>query len=174
MRTVIFITHKLEEVMEAAQTVTVMRAGRVVGTMPVGETDAPSLAEMMVGRSIETVSRGGRGTMGETVLEVQNLSLRSRKGQDLLSGITFAVREGELFGIAGVDGNGQDELFEVLIGLRPASAGRVRFMGRDITHSPTKERLKLGLLEEEAGQEYTSTRPANGLPETCFSKSLRR
>ncbi|MGD8627815.1 MAG: ATP-binding cassette domain-containing protein, partial [bacterium] len=126
-RTVIFISHKLEEVMEVASTVTVLRAGEVIDSMPVAETDAARLAELMVGRSIETVSGRKAASRGEAVLTVENLSLLARKGHELLSHVSFAVHRGEIFGIAGVDGNGQDELFEVLVGLRQPTAGTVEF-----------------------------------------------
>jgi ABC-type uncharacterized transport system ATPase subunit len=144
-RTVIFITHKLEEVMEAAQTVTVMRAGRVIGTTATADTDIPSLAEMMMGRKMESVPQRKTGPSAVPVLEVAEISLRSRKGQDLLSKVSLSVNRGEVFGICGVEGNGQDELFEVLIGLQKPSHGTVRFLGRDITFDSTSDRLKAGL-----------------------------
>jgi simple sugar transport system ATP-binding protein len=144
-RTVIFITHKLEEVMEVADTVTVMRAGRMVATVATRDTDIPSLAEMMLGRKLEAAPGREREISAEPVLDVENISLRSTKGQVLLSGITLSIHRGEIFGICGVDGNGQDELFEILIGLRRPTVGRLRFLGKDITHAPTSERLKAGL-----------------------------
>ncbi len=144
-RTIIFITHKLEEVMEVARTVTVLRAGEVIGTMPVTETDAARLAELMVGRSIETVSGRKAGSQGEPVLAVENISLKARKGHELLTDVSFTVHRGEILGIAGVDGNGQDELFEVLVGLAQPSRGRVEFLGRDMTHASTRQRLRAGM-----------------------------
>jgi len=144
-RTIIFITHKLEEVMEVAQTVTVLRAGEVIDTMPVAGTDAARLAVLMVGRSIETVSGRKAATGGEPVLEVEDLSFLSGKGRALLRGVSFTVHRGEIFGIAGVDGNGQDELFEVLVGLEKPATGKVRFLGRDITHASTRQRLRAGM-----------------------------
>jgi simple sugar transport system ATP-binding protein len=144
-RTVIFITHKLEEVMEVADMVTVMRAGRILGTMPTSETTVQDLAEMMVGRKLESVPERHADIVPETVLEIEDLSLRSPKGQSLLQHVSFSVRRGEIFGICGVDGNGQDELFETLIGLLRPQTGEVRFLGEDITHMPTVERLGAGL-----------------------------
>lgn len=144
-RTVIFITHKLEEVMEVTDTVTVMRAGRMVGTMPTGETSVADLAEKMVGRRLEALLERSARISPEAVLEVDDVSLRSAKGQDLLQHVSFAVRGGEIFGICGVDGNGQDELFGVLVGLDRPTAGSVRFMDSDITFSSTAERLASGI-----------------------------
>jgi simple sugar transport system ATP-binding protein len=144
-RTVIFITHKLEEVMEVADTVTVMRAGRVLDTMTTRETTVPDLAEMMVGRRLEAVPERSAEILPETVLEIKDVSLRSAKGRDLLRHVSLEVRRGEIFGICGVDGNGQDELFGTLVGLIRPAAGRVTFLGKDITHTSTAERLKSGL-----------------------------
>ncbi|HVP57555.1 MAG TPA: ABC transporter ATP-binding protein [bacterium] len=144
-RTVIFITHKLEEVMEVADTVTVMRGGRLIGTVPTSQTDIPSLAEMMVGRKLEVMRERKTAPSAEVVLEVHDVSLTSRKGQRLLAGVSIGVRKGEIFGICGVEGNGQDELFEVVIGLRQPDRGRVILRGRDVTETPTAERMRAGL-----------------------------
>ncbi len=144
-RTVVFITHKLEEVMAMADTVTVMRAGSMIGTMPISETDVAGLAEMMVGRRIEDMPERDADITYEHILKIEDVSLRSAKGQQLLTGISLEVHAGEIFGICGVDGNGQDELFEVLIGLRRPTQGRVIFLERDITHDPTSRRLKAGM-----------------------------
>jgi simple sugar transport system ATP-binding protein len=144
-RTVVFITHKLEEVMEVADTVTVMRGGRVVGSVAVGDTDAASLAQMMVGRSLEEVARSGARPGPDRVLDVSDLSLVTRKGRVLLDDVSLQVRSGEILGICGVDGNGQVELHEVLMGLRRPSSGRVAFRGKDITLLSTARRLRAGL-----------------------------
>jgi simple sugar transport system ATP-binding protein len=144
-RTVVFITHKLEEVMAMADTVTVMRAGRMIGTMPISETDVAGLAEMMVGRRIDEMPERDADISYEHILQVENVSLQSAKGQMLLSDISLDVHGGEIFGICGVDGNGQDELFEVLVGLRRPTHGTVTFLGEDVTHESTSRRLKAGM-----------------------------
>ncbi|MFH1311744.1 MAG: ABC transporter ATP-binding protein [Candidatus Eisenbacteria bacterium] len=144
-RTVVFITHKLEEVMAIADTVTVMRAGSMIGTMPICETDVADLAEKMVGRRIEDMVHRKVEISARPVLKVEGVSLRSKKGQSLLTDISLEVYGGEIFGICGVDGNGQDDLFEVLIGLSRPTRGEVTFLGRDITHDPTSRRLKAGM-----------------------------
>jgi simple sugar transport system ATP-binding protein len=146
-RTVIFITHKLEEVMEVADTVTVMRAGRVVGTVAKGETDVGRLAEMMVGRRLEAIRPRQARPGSEALLEIKDISLRSDKGQDLLSGVSLTVRRGEIVGLAGVEGNGQTELFEVLVGLRRPTGGRLLLRGADITGAPTAGRLRAGIAQ---------------------------
>lgn len=146
-KTVIFITHKLEEVMEVADTVTVMRAGRVVSTLPKTATDIAGLAEMMVGHRMDALGLRTSRPSQETVFEVDDLSLVSQKGQRLLSSVSFCVRGGEIFGICGVEGNGQTELYEVLVGLRAPSHGSIRLAGADITHLSTRRRLALGLAQ---------------------------
>jgi simple sugar transport system ATP-binding protein len=144
-RTVIFITHKLEEVMDVADTVTVMRAGRVVATRPKTETDIAGLAEMMVGRRMDALAARAPRPHAQALLEVDGLSLVSQKGRCLLNCVSFEVRTGEIFGICGVEGNGQAELYEVLVGLKPPTAGRIVLADRDVTRLSTRERLELGL-----------------------------
>jgi len=144
-RTVIFITHKLEEVIEVADTVTVMRAGRVIGTEATARTDIASLAEMMVGRKLEAMRTRQTAPSTEPLLEIRDVSLTSRKGQRLLAGVSLAVTKGEIFGICGVEGNGQDELFEVAIGLRSPDRGRIILGGIDVTSATTAQRMRSGL-----------------------------
>ena len=122
-RAAVFITHKLDEVMAVADRCTVLRDGSVVGTVDVGDTDKASLARMMVGRPV--VFRAAREEVepGEAVLEVADLSLTDSGGKAVLDGITFEVRAGEVLGVAGVDGNGQTELVDVLTGMTQQTAG---------------------------------------------------
>jgi ABC-type uncharacterized transport system ATPase subunit len=144
-KTVIFITHKLEEVMEIADTITVMRAGRVVTAVAKTATDVARLAEMMVGRAMDAIAARKVGPTEEVLFDVTDLSLVSAKGQHVLSGVSFSVHRGEILGVCGVEGNGQTELFEVLVGLRKPTRGRVRLKGSDITSASTLERMRLGL-----------------------------
>lgn len=144
-KTVIFITHKLEEVMGIADRVTVMRAGSIVGTRDIAEVDLAELAVMMVGNRIETERRKRSGSSEGVVLGIRGVDLfRSRVGSHL-SDISFSIRRGEIFGICGVEGNGQDELVEVIIGLQKPDKGRIVLDGKDITHSSVGERLALGM-----------------------------
>lgn len=144
-RTVIFITHKLEEVMAVCDTVTVMREGKIVGSTPTAATDPAGLAEMMVGRKMEAAAQRRTTPGEEVVLRVREVALSSLKGAPLLEGISFEIRRGEIFGICGVDGNGQDELFDVLTGLRKPDAGDLVFLGRDLEGLSTLERSRAGL-----------------------------
>jgi len=131
---IIFITHKLDEVFEVADRVTVMRRGRVVGTLKASETTKEELARMMVGREVLFRLEKERVERGKPVLEVENLHALNDRGLPAVRGVSFRVHEGEIFGIAGVAGNGQRELAEVIVGLRRATAGRVVIDGVDVTN----------------------------------------
>ncbi len=131
--TVIFISHHLEEVMEVSDTVTVLRHGKNVGTRPTAELTKADLVRMMVGRDISFERRRREKTAGKVVLDVKNLWARDDRRLPALRDASFTVRAGEIVGIAGVAGNGQTELAEVLAGLRPASHGSAVLEGRDLT-----------------------------------------
>lgn len=144
-KTVIFITHKLEEVLEVADTVTVMRQGRVVGSVPTCDTDTARLAEMMVGKRLDALPQRAGVAPGEAVLSVEGLSLEPRTGVKPLREVSFEVRGGEILGVCGVEGNGQLELFETLMGLRRPSSGTIFLRGMDVTQRPTSFRRAAGL-----------------------------
>jgi simple sugar transport system ATP-binding protein len=129
-RSAIFITHKLDELLSVADRCTVLRDGAVVGTVDVAGSSKATLARMMVGR--EVVLRVERPVLepGEPVLDVRDLSLVDERGRARLDSLTFAVREREILGVAGVDGNGQHELVEVLVGMRRPTGGEIRISGR--------------------------------------------
>ena len=132
-KSIIFITHKLKEVFAVADRITVLRNGRVVGTtLPADATEA-SLAAMMVGREVLLRVSKGEAHPGSPVLEVRNLQAIDDREHLALRGLSFTIDEGEVLGIAGVQGNGQTELVEVLTGLRPALAGQVIVEGTDVT-----------------------------------------
>jgi ABC-type uncharacterized transport system ATPase subunit len=130
---IIFISHKLYEVLEIADRITVIRRGRVVGQRIPSETDEDDLAALMVGREVQLTVDRGVSHPGEVVLEVTGLRARDDRGREAVRGVGLEVRAGEILGIAGVAGNGQDELVETLTGLRRPSAGRVTLAGREVT-----------------------------------------
>jgi simple sugar transport system ATP-binding protein len=130
---IVFITHKLKEVLAVADRITVMRRGRVVGTTTPAETSEAELATLMVGREVILTVDKGPARPGEPVLEVADLVVRDDRGHAAVDGASFSVRAGEILGIAGVQGNGQTELVESLTGLRSATTGSVRLRGRDVT-----------------------------------------
>jgi ABC-type uncharacterized transport system ATPase subunit len=136
---IIFISHKLDEVLSIADRITVIRRGRVVGTRLPAETNEEDLAELMVGREVSLVVDRGVSRPGEPVIEVRGLHARDDRGNETCRGIDFEVRAGEILGIAGVAGNGQDELVESLVGLRKPSDGRVTIGGRDVTGRSTRD-----------------------------------
>jgi len=121
---IIFISHKLYEVLEIADRITVIRRGRVVGERLPSQTDEDDLAVLMVGREVQLTVDRGESHPAEVALSVEHLSVKNDRGRETVQDLTFEVRKGEIFGIAGVAGNGQDELVESLTGLRrPAGAG---------------------------------------------------
>ena len=132
-KTVVLITHKLREIREVTDVVTVMRQGRIVATLPTAGTTAEQLAELMVGRRVSLRVDKTPARPGEAVLEVADLTVEDELGVERVKAVSFAVRRGEIVGIAGVAGNGQSELFEALAGIRPVKSGRIRWRGRDIT-----------------------------------------
>ncbi len=140
-----FITHKLAIVLAISDRVTVLRRGKVVSTVDTTEATERSLAMEMVGREVIFRLKRTEVEKGETILEVENLSALSDKDILALNGVSFSISEGEIFGIAGIAGNGQNELVEVLAGLRDLERGKIRLDGQDITQKTALERWKLGI-----------------------------
>ena len=132
-KTVVLITHKLREIREVTDVVTVMRQGRVVATLPTAGTTSEQLAELMVGRRVSLRVDKTPARPGEAVLEVADIVVEDALGVERVKGVSFAARRGEIVGIAGVAGNGQSELLEALAGIRPVKSGRIRWRGSDIT-----------------------------------------
>jgi general nucleoside transport system ATP-binding protein len=140
-KSIIFISHKLNEVLEVANHITVLRLGRVVGTTTPEQATLESLASMMVGRSVLLTVEKTPAKPGEVVLEVKDLSVLDDRKLEAVKGIEFQVRAGEVLGIAGVQGNGQTELVEALTGLRPFTQGQITFEGQTLKDiSPRKIR----------------------------------
>jgi len=141
----IFITHKLGEVMSVADRITVMRRGKVVATTIPKETTPADLARLMVGRPVLLRVDRGPAHPAEERLEVEDLVVEDDRHQVAVAGVTLAVRAGEILGVAGVEGNGQNELVEAIVGLRRPRSGWIRVSGRDVTHASTKSTLHAGL-----------------------------
>ena len=144
-QSIIFISHKLYEVLEIADRITVIRRGEVVGTRLPSETNEDDLAALMVGREVQLAVDRGVSHPGEPVLTVENLTVRSDRGQEVVRNVSFNVRAGEVLGIAGVAGNGQDELVEAITGLRRSSAGTINLAGQDIAGLDVRARREHGL-----------------------------
>ena len=142
---VIFITHKLGEVLDVADRITVLRKGAVVGSLPRAEAEAKTLARMMVGRDV-VLSRVASPPPGEgAVLKLQNVSARNDRGVEALKNVSFGLSEGEILGVAGVAGNGQLELAEVLTGHRHVTAGSVSLAGRELGRASIRETFERGV-----------------------------
>ncbi len=142
---VVFITHKLEEVMAVADRILVMRAGRLVGETKPSETDDVGLARMMVGRDVVLRVEKTASTCGPAVLNVEGLHVMGDRGIEVVGGVDFTVCSGEVVAIAGVSGNGQTELIEAIVGLRRPKGGSIRLKGTDITHANARKSIEAGV-----------------------------
>ena len=163
--TIVVITHKLDEVMAISDTITVMRQGETVGRLKTSATSPQDIARMMVGREVELASRkggNGKSEMGNgkmdgavapisdsrfpiSALEVRDLTVASSRKANAVNNVSFSIAPGEIFGIAGVEGNGQTELLEAIAGLRLPTSGSIRMGATDLTRLPVRERGDLGL-----------------------------
>jgi simple sugar transport system ATP-binding protein len=144
-KSIIFITHKLNEVTEIADRITVLRRGKKIETLPAEGATEEGLARLMVGREVLLHVEKGTSSPAEPLLEVEGLTVVDDRGIEKVHEIGFEVRAGEIVGIAGVDGNGQTELIDAITGLRKPAAGRVRIAGRDVTGENAKHCLDAGL-----------------------------
>lgn len=144
-KSIILITHKLKEVMAMSDRVTVIRRGQKIETLKNENTNTDELAEIMVGRKVNLVVEKEDKVAGDVIMSVKNLMASDNRGIPALKGVSFDVKAGEIFAIAGVDGNGQSELVEVITGLRKATGGSVSLRGQDLTNKPTKSVIEAGV-----------------------------
>ncbi len=144
-KSIIFITHKLKEVLAVADRITVLRLGKVVGTTRPAEATESKLAAMMVGREVELEVQKAPAKPGEVVLQVEGLEVLDDRHNLAVDNVSFEVRAGEVLGVAGVQGNGQTELVEAVTGLRAPLAGRLRIRGQDTTHASPRRIIELGV-----------------------------
>ena len=151
--TVVFITHKIREILANCDRITVMRVGRRVATLPRGAQDEDGLVELMIGERLQRASAvappaasSGEGSLAHAVLEVRDLAVRGESGQPVVSGCSFRVASREIVGVAGVAGNGQRELAEALTGGRRAAGGRILVGGRDVTFESVRRRIAEGIV----------------------------
>ena len=144
-KSIIFISHKLNEVLQIADRITVLRRGRTIETVPSAGATEESLARAMVGRDVLLRVDKKDAQPGETLLSVEELRVRDDRGIEKVRGVSFHVRSGEIVGLAGVDGNGQTELIDAVAGLRRIESGRITMAGRDVTGADAREMLDAGL-----------------------------
>jgi len=144
-KTILFISHKLKEIMEISDRVTVMRDGKVVDTVEKADTSEIDLARLMVGRDVFLKTAPPSKKIGDVILKAENLSAINEFHRPVLINVDFEVRSGEILGIAGIDGNGQSELVRALIGLQKLTEGKISLRGREITGLPVKEIRDAGI-----------------------------
>jgi general nucleoside transport system ATP-binding protein len=143
--TILFISHKLDEVLSVADDITVIRRGTTVASVRPGEVTARQLAELMVGSALPVPELRESTVTDDAVLDVEGLTVTTEDGRTVLDDVSFTIHAGEVLGIAGVEGNGQAELVEALMGIRPLSAGVVRLRGRDVNRLTTRQRREAGV-----------------------------
>ncbi|MGM0606566.1 MAG: ABC transporter ATP-binding protein, partial [Halobacteriota archaeon] len=144
-KTIIFITHKLGEALAVADRISVLRDGKLVGTVEANATTSEELARMMVGRDVLLEVSAPPANRGDVVLSVSEVAVTDSRGARAVENVSFEVDGGEVFGIAGVDGNGQSELVEAITGLREAADGRISLDGVDITDASRRRRIERGM-----------------------------
>ncbi|HEV8572767.1 MAG TPA: ABC transporter ATP-binding protein [Actinomycetota bacterium] len=171
---VVFITHKLEEVMAVADRITVLRRGRREGTVQPGATDARALARMMVGRDVVLETPPGGGSPGGVVLKLDSVSAQSDRALPSLRDVSLEVRAGQIFGIAGVAGNGQRELAEVITGLRRATSGRVVLGDRDLSGRSARAMIRSGVAHVPEDRLGTGLIASMTAVENSVLKAYRR
>ena len=143
-KTIIFIAHSLDEVLEVADRITVLRDGKVIDTVTAADTDTHQVAEMMVGRPVLLQRVEGKAATGGPMLQVKDVRVVVR-GKELLAGLDLDVRRSEIYGLAGVEGNGQAELVEVVMGMREPSSGVITLDGVDISDWQVREIREAGV-----------------------------
>jgi simple sugar transport system ATP-binding protein len=142
---IVFITHKLHEVLEVADRVTVLRRGKTIGTVDTAGADEASLARMMVGRDVVLRVEKEPGKPGEPLLELEEVHAIDDRGLPAVDGVSLSVAAGEIVAVAGIDGNGQSQLIDAIAGLRPITSGAVRVKGVDITNCTPREARQAGV-----------------------------
>ena len=171
---IIFITHKLNEVMALADRVTVLRQGKVVATLPTAETDQGTLARLMVGQDIAFERPPPRSAPGAVVLRLVNLWAQNDRGLPALRGLSLAVQAREILGVAGVAGNGQRELVEVLTGLRQHRSGQIQMLGRDIATSSVRALRDAGLAHIPADRHGMGLVPTMSVAENLLLRHYHK
>lgn len=144
-KTIVFISHKLNEVMEISDRITVMKQGKYVNTVNKADTSPKELARMMVGRDILLDTKKVKTKVGERIFEAKDLYIAGERRLSTIKGVSFHIDRGEILGVAGVDGNGQSELIEAITGLRPVQQGTITLKGKDITNLSAREIRERGI-----------------------------
>ena len=144
-KSILFITHKLDEIKQVADRCSVLRKGKLIGTVDVAETSKEEMSEMMVGRKVVLSLEKGEAQIGNTILEVKDLTKKGEGAKNLLTNVSFDAKAGEILCIAGIEGNGQTDLVNVLSGLTHVESGQILLDGRDISKEKIRRRGELGM-----------------------------
>lgn len=144
-KSILLITHKLKEIKEVADECSVLQKGKYKGTVIVSQTSEIQMATMMVGRDVSFSVEKAEAKPAETILEVKNLVLEGKNNKPVINNVSFEVKAGEIFGIAGIEGNGQTELVELITGLAKLKSGEILFQGTDISQYHIRKRTELGI-----------------------------
>ena len=144
-KSIILITHKLDEIKAVADRCTVIRRGKGIGTVNVKDVTSQQLADMMVGRTVSFKTMKKEAKPQEVVLSIENLVVKENRGLEAVKNLNLEVRAGEVLGIAGIDGNGQSELIQALTGLRKAESGHIKLKGEDITNKKPRKITEHGV-----------------------------
>jgi general nucleoside transport system ATP-binding protein len=170
---VIFISHKLDEVMAIADRITVLRKGTVVGTLDKKDATPSKLAQMMVGREMAALRPKQNPPLDKTALQLKDVWLKNEKGVDALRGINLELKQGEILGVAGVAGNGQAELIEFITGLQQSTRGQLLLSGQDITHQKAKQRFEAGIAHIPEDRNHMGVVPAFSVAENVVLRQYR-
>ncbi len=173
-KTIILITHKIAEIKRIADRCAILRQGKLIGIRDVADASAQELADMMVGRQVKFTQEKTPPRFGEPVLEVRNLTVRNESRFEVVKNVSFTVRGGEIFAIAGVSGNGQGEIADAIAGLARAAEGKVILNGKDITGLPVRERCLAGVSYIPEDRNETGTIPDMTLRENLALREYFR
>ncbi len=171
--TLIFITHKLDEVTAVSHRVTILRQGKVVSVLETDKTNTQELARLMVGREVLFRLQKVAVQRGREVLRVEGLVALNDRNLPALKETSFTLHEGEILGVAGVAGNGQRELLEVITGLRPLKSGKIFLRGEEITHASVRQRIEKG-ISYVPGERMSALVPNMGIAENMILKNYRK
>ena len=170
---VVFISHKLDEVMDIAERVTVLRKGALAGSVRVADTSAGELAKLMVGRSIFSDHKARDAAAGERVLELSDIWAKNHRNVDALKGLSLSLHQHEILGVAGVAGNGQAELCEILTGLRKPTQGRVDLAGTEVTDLGARALFEAGVAHIPEDRNHTGIVPSMSVAENLVLRQYR-
>jgi simple sugar transport system ATP-binding protein len=171
---IVLITHKLDEVMEITDRVTVLRKGKKIATQPTSSVNQQKLAQLMIGEDIPVMVAKSQTSANEVLLEVKHLRVLDDRGLEALKDVSFELRQGEILGVAGVSGNGQRELVQAVIGLRKATGGSVTFRGVNVTGKSTRSIIRLGVAYVPENRNEDGCVPDFGIDENLILKDFDR